>query len=254
MKKIFLLSAAASLLVLAGGDIAPVPVSDDGVEWSLTPYLWVASLQGDLPGEEDDAQADQAYADVVSSLDMVFMGYGEVRKGNFGLFGDIFFYGQTIEADIVYHDIAIGSDEIDIGIYTLAGFYRVLQGDGYYLDAVAGMRYWDIQNKLMLGSENNPLATIEGAKDWNNALVGAKGRVEINENWYLNGWVFATLADKAEYSTDIYGGVGYNYSDMTSFFLGYRQMSVGYEINRRFVNRSLDLDLGGPIAGVTFKF
>ena len=55
----------------------------------VAPYLWAAGLSGDVGVGGRTAQIDQSFGDILSDLDIGFMGVTEVRYDRFGVFSDL---------------------------------------------------------------------------------------------------------------------------------------------------------------------
>jgi hypothetical protein len=133
---------------------------------------------------------------------------------------------------------------------SLGGSYRLARSQDYFVDAVTGVRFWDLDNELRLTPGALPEANVSDHESWQDLFIGLKGRAMINESWYVSGWGVAAVTGDSSLAWDLFGAVGYTYSDVTSFVIGYRHQEVDYE-NGLFL---FDVELSGPILGVSFRF
>jgi hypothetical protein len=63
---------------------------EDTWRFEATPYLWAASLQGDVGvGRLTAEDIDASFSDLLKSLSVGFMGSFEAQKDRYGLFADI---------------------------------------------------------------------------------------------------------------------------------------------------------------------
>ena len=83
------LAAATLALGLLGTSPALADESSDGWHVSLTPYLWMIGVSGDLTLPGQDLSAD--FGDLWDHLDAGFLGKGEVRYDRFGVLGDVLY-------------------------------------------------------------------------------------------------------------------------------------------------------------------
>ena len=85
---------------------------------------------------------------------------------------------------------------------------------------------------------------------WADPVVGLKGRVSINPQFYLTSWALIGGGASSDIVWDLMGGAGYQFTDSFSAVVGYRAAGVDYE-NDGFV---YDTVQHGPILGAVFHF
>jgi hypothetical protein len=230
-----------------------VATADGGENWRFTvsPYLWITGQEGKvatLP-PADPAELDVSFSDVMDNLDIALMGLVEARKGRFGLFGEIFYIGISIDADTPGPFYSGGDYEQDLWGISVGGSYALVQNKDQILDAVVGVRFWDLDNELKLGAGAFPASKISEHESWNDPLIGFRGRTRLNEHWYLSGWGVAAVAGDSESAWDVFGGVGYEHSDAFSLTVGYRHQEVDYEKG----DFLFDVEMSGPVIGLVFR-
>ena len=94
------LAAALGLigLLAAGPAAAESPVSDE-LEITAAPYMWFLSLDGNATVKGQKGDVDVGFSDIWDNLNVGAMFEGEVRKGRFGV------YGNIIYADLESRDL-----------------------------------------------------------------------------------------------------------------------------------------------------
>jgi len=249
------LAAAVHQILLLALLVSPVSaVASDKDDWTfnVTPYLWVTGQKGQVATLPPAAPADLdvSFSDVISNLDMALMGLVEARNGRFGVFGEIFYVGVSADADTPGPFFSGADYEQDLLGISIGLSYALMQSSDHHLDAVLGVRFWDLDNELELGAGILPARKLSEHERWHDPFIGLKGRVNLNENWYLSGWGVAAVAGDSDSSWDLFGGIGYEYSDSFSLTAGYRHQEVDYK-NDGFL---FDVEMSGPVIGLTFRF
>src|SRR3954471_14025039 len=82
--------------------IAPARASDDDLRFSITPYLWLPSVDTQLSIRDEPIEngTDTNSFDVLSKLDFVMLVGGEVRKGKVGIVYDFQFIKLSDDGSI----------------------------------------------------------------------------------------------------------------------------------------------------------
>jgi hypothetical protein len=224
-------------------------------DWTFTvvPYAWVTGQEGKVATLPPAAPADLdiSFSDVIDNLDIGLMGIIEARKGRFAIFSEVFYVGISTDAANTPGPFYSGAEyEQDLWGITLGGFYELTQSDKYQLDAITGLRFWDLDNEFQLKAGTLPARNISHRENWNDLFIGLKGLFNLDKRWYLSGWVVAAVAGDSDSAWDVYGGVGYKYSDSFSLTVGYRHQEVDYE-DGDFL---YDIEMSGPAIGLNFLF
>jgi hypothetical protein len=229
------------------------PTSAEGSAFSITPYLWAAGIDGKIGvGGLSPAKVDQDFDDLLEDLDVGLTLFLDGRVGRFGVFGDVDYLKLSADGDpprgILFRDLDVDVDTFNGSLY---GYYRVLAGERAALDALAGGRLWyvrteiDLQGNLLSGQQ------ASASETWADPVVGLRGEVELGAGFHLFG-----LADiggfgvSSDSTWQAMGALGYRLTDRIVARAGYRHLAVDYD-DDGFV---YDVDLSGPILGVSFRF
>lgn len=79
---------------------------------------------------------------------------------------------------------------------------------------------------------NRGLSTGAGLS-WTDGIVGVRGAVPLTERWSMSGFADVGGFDSgSDLSWEIYGGGNYAFSSAWEGAIGYRYMSIKYQVNR----------------------
>ncbi len=221
------------------------------VELSL--YGWGSSVTGHVstvPGAPNQ-DVDDSFLDILENFDFGAMARGTARWRNWSVYGDM-----------VYSDLSEHGASDDPGwssykfntqtfIGTALGGYQILDGKGWSLDVLGGLRLMYVDNELDLRPGPNPAARIEDEETWVDPVLGFRGL-----------WTFWRGA-RAELLFDAGGfGVGSDVtyelfagvdapvieSERLRLHVGYRLLGVDYEND----GYKYDVFYSGPVLGAVF--
>jgi hypothetical protein len=233
----------------SAADLAPIP-SETGWVFTAAPYLWAIGMSGDVGSGTHVTNIDITAADVLSHLDLGFMGAGEVRNGPISFSGDLIYAKLSAGKDVSLGPFA-NHVELTTKMAMVTGLagYSVIYGDGGNLDVVAGARMWSLDNALAFSG--GTFGSFDDSHTWVDPLIGFKGRANISPDFYLTGWALAGgFGAASNFVWDVMGSVGYNFNKTFSMTAGYRAMGVDF----RKPDFTYSIVQGGPIVGFVFKF
>ena len=250
------LAAVVCALSLSMAQAADDSSSDETWQFSGAIYLWGAALGGETRTGDD---IDISFSDLLKNLDMAFMGMLDARKGKWSLLTDVIYLNvsddksRTTTADLIDRPVTA---KLDVGlkswIFSAAGGYEVYENDRTQLDVLAGARYLYMKPDLEFRiSEVGPFGPwrerVAESEDFIDAIVGVRGRTELNEKWYVNYYADIGTGE-SDLTWQLLAGFNYRFSKVDAAF-GYRY------IKWEFDDSVLDnLDVSGPYAGVRFDF
>ncbi len=249
------LAAALTLVAPLTANAADTYNSDDW-EYNASVYMWMPSLKGET---NFGADFDIDFGTLLDNLKMTFMGAFEARNGGWSLFTDVVYLnvGSSESATIEGKFLPVDRNrEVSIGlkswIITLAGGYNIVDSEKSRLDIIAGTRYLYIDIDLGLKVDVGPVRIFDRSVSvsdhvWD-AIVGVKGHVNIDANWYLP-YYFDIGAGGSDLTLQAMAGVGYKF-DWGDVVLTYRYLHYDYDSDFPIAN----LDISGPLLGAKFRF
>jgi hypothetical protein len=263
-----LLSMAGIAAMAAGAsaaDLAPAP-DTSGWTFDFEPYVWLAGINGDVGAyvnplnRKVTGEIDESISDVLQSFDIGLMGLAQARNGRFSVAADIFWVKLSSDGSFDGDRFDVNGDLTTENLM-LTGVvgYSFIQEDGYNLDFVAGARLWSVQNQVDINGDVTlgPITVpFEGqatqTETWVDPLVGLKGSALISDsNFFVNGWALVGgFGVSSEIMWDVYGAVGYQFTDSFSSTLGFRALGVDYRNN----DFTYDITQYGPQLGFLFRF
>ncbi len=248
--------AALTLVAPLTANAADAYKSDDW-EYSASVYMWMPSMKGET---NFGADFDIDFGTLLDNLKMTFMGAFEARNGDWSLFTDVVYLNVGgSQSGTVTGDGPFGlhrSRDVSIGlkswIITLAGGYNIVDSEKSRLDIIAGTRYFyleeDLGLKIDVGSVRIFDRSISVSDHVWDAIVGVKGHVNIDANWYLP-YYFDIGAGGSDLTLQAMAGVGYRF-EWGDVLLTYRHLHYDYDSD--FPNA--EMDVSGPLLGAKFRF
>lgn len=245
---------------------SPASAQDD-LRFSVTPYVWLPTLDGDLhfdtpPNVAGSPDVEVGPVDYLENLQGVLMVAAEARYGRFGVVTDFIYLDFSNEDAAVRSVTGPGPIEIpidagttfDLGgtLWTIAAGYDVMDDENVRVQVFAGARNLNADatvNWLLQGPLNQFPQSGEISDDVNawDGLVGVRGAAQSGN------WVFPYYADVGTGSTDLTWqasiGVGYRFGwgDLTAYYRGLHYEQGDDDLIEK-------LDLSGPAFGATFRF
>lgn len=221
---------------------------------SLTLYGLVPWVDTEVTGSGgNSAESSVTPGDIIDALDFGFMAAGESRFGKFSFLYDAV-YADLGENGTLGGPFA-GAAKVDVKILLASAAlgYVLHEENGTMVQGYGGIRVVDVKTDARLAGGGSVGAGFDARvnETWVDPMIGLRGRVEINEKVSLGG--FASIGGfgvGSDISFDIFGGVDYAFSDRFSANAGFRYMSFDYDAD----NAELDLEMYGPVVGITIKF
>ena len=225
-------------------------------QFEATLYGWYTDIGGTakhpggvVPGGPFTVEA----SDILDNLDMVFMGSFEARKNKW-----------LVITDAIYLDVGAGKSttvttqsgiplnanvDLDLSAWILSGAvgYDVVQTDRVTFAVVGGVRYATIDVDITLGALGRQAVSSE-SEGLLDGIVGVRGYLTLNENWYLPYYADIGTGD-SDLTWQALAGIGYRFS-WGDIRLAYRYLSYDLDDGKHLE----DLDVSGPILGVGFRF
>jgi len=217
----------------------PEPYNPDtGVHGSVTLYGWYVFPGGDITIGDETIGIGGGDGSIFDILDGFFMANGELRYGDFGVYGDVLYAGLS-------DDSANSGWELDTLVVTGLLTYDVMRSSSGFVQVGVGARYWEIDAGFYIG----PTIERDRNPNWVDFVGGFRGQQYLSDALYIEGTALVGFGG-SDFMWDVYGGLGYNFTPNFSGSIGYRGMGVNYDAGLT----ELDLTFHGPVAGLTLRF
>jgi hypothetical protein len=289
----WLLAACVGLAPAAWADGMPklaAPLTPNGGwKFQFTPYGWLPWISGNAVIEGRSFTVAQNPAQVLESLRMVWMSYGQAKKGPLTLFNDTM-YASLGSSDSFLHSRrfsphitgtlgAAASADYRYWTVEAGAMYEVMQWNSglsgrrvndTVLELLAGGRYWhqeldvnvalagtlDIDGLVIHGQE---ALAQSGSVDWVDPFIGARLRWQPapGEEVALRGDVGGFDAG-SKFTWQVLATYNWYLCTYQSLvldgYLGYRALSVDYEQGEGINRYEFDVLQQGPVMGITGRF
>ena len=249
-------AAAAKPAADLGSPKTPDP---DPWRFSFVPLAWGPSVSGNVTVHGQQASTDVSLDTLLGDLKGIAMADLELSKGKFGI------YAQPnwikLEADANAGPLSV-KDEMKIWIVDAAFFYQLGkwgQEKPVTLDALLGIRYWNINNDLTLSGPNggtlfNPSSTLSLI----DPIIGLRAQIYLTRklSLRLHGDVggFGVSNDSSDLSWQAMAMLGYDFSRHFSLLVGYRALSVDKHTGSGSSQDGADFIMHGGILGFDFHW
>ncbi|WP_454702936.1 hypothetical protein [Agrobacterium burrii] len=254
-------------------EVRAAPVGVDGADWAFqaTCYLWATGLNGNISPfrRAPTLHVEKSFSDVMENLN--FGGFLNVwgRYDRFVLSGDMMYVdttdskaagplpalqipglptlpaGAAIDADVDTQEF----------MATLQAGYRIVDTDGFSLDALAGARFWHISNEVAV-TASHPLigsvsATHKESFGWIDPVIGARAFFGLTDKLSVQGQVdIGGFGAGSDLTWSALATVNYIFTDTLSVSAGYKVLDVDYSDD----GYVFDSRLSGPVMGLTYRF
>src|SRR5262245_23146853 len=168
-------------------EAVPQASPDPGWEFSISPYFFLARLDGTVGVLGRQAEVNASFRDIFRNLDFALMGQVEARKGNWSILGDAMYMslsGKRVTPSPFFGDIDV---EVKETIIEPAVAYRVLKTERGSIDLVGGVRFWHVKPHITFQPRILPLVDVEDSKNWADPIVGARGTASLSPRVFVLG-------------------------------------------------------------------
>lgn len=249
---------AGVLLLIAGPEAL---CAQERLELQITPYAWLASVEGDITVRGQESSVDASFGDILDDLDLAAMGHVEARYGRWGAFVDPAY--MKLSADSSVGPVEADA-ELEILILEFGGLYRLASwGAGSErlagLDLLLGSRYWKADLDVDVELPAQGLARdVQGDQGWVDPLVGLRLQLPLSRRFLFNlrGDVggFGLSDDMSDFSWQALGLLGFAASEHIMLMAGYRALGVDYDTGSGRDRFALDTTIHGPLLGLGIWF
>lgn len=242
-----LLAAVGALLAAAGPAAA-----QEGWSFALSPYVWLPGMTTALDTDQGKVEIETDADDVLTELDFAFMGAAEARKDRWGLILDLIYSDISASTPTPLGLLWTEADvETRMTAFTTYAGYRVLENPKGYVDLLGGGRYYSLDVDLTLEPGIAEGRSFDLSDTWADPVLGARGRYAFTDRWYGTALGdYGGFGGGSDESWQLLATVGYQFNPRWSVQGGWRYLAIEKEVD----GLDLELDLSGPILGLTARF
>jgi len=231
---------------------APAAAQESGWRFALSPYLWTPGIKASVGTAVGTVGVDKSRTDVLSDLDLAFMGVFEARNGRWGLIADLF-YAELSQSRATPLGVLFSRARIETTAKELSGYiaYRIDENERIALDLMAGVQISSIDLDLSLSPGLLGGRRLGLSETWVDPVIGGRARFAITDDWFAT-----TFADVGGFGVDsdltwqAFAILGYQFNPHWSVQGGWRYFSAEKEVE----GRDVKVDYGGPLFGFTARF
>lgn len=226
------LTAVLSTVGLACHAGAQEAESEDW-EFSLIPYVWMSSMDGDVSIGDTSVPFDMSFSDILDRLDLAFMGRFEAWKKPWGFSVDTLYMNleDEIQRPLVKVEPKMEMLIADFGVSRWLGEVPLGQGDTpatMFFELIGGARY----SYLKTGVDITPGANLRQSGDWLEPFVGGRIRLQASDKWAFvvrgdaGGFGIGSASELTRNAALV---IHYQWLSNLSLQLGYRIMGLDVE-------------------------
>lgn len=281
-RRLYLLATLFIGLLAFGESHAQADANANEWQYTLTPYLWLPTIDGSLnyslpPGGGGSPNVSVGPTDWLDLLNFALLIGGSARNDDFVIFSDFIYLSMsTTDSRVASVDdpgpgilpplpvdvtLTLGTkSELDGLAWTLAAGYRIENASDSTMDAFAGVRYfgvdvstrWSLTADIMTPGGGTALPSEGGVSsdtDLWDAIIGVRGQFDLTSE---------------KLSVPYYFDIGTGQSDLTwqgmaglSWAFGWGDLLVLYrhleydEGSGKLLN---NFSFSGPLIGARFSF
>jgi hypothetical protein len=237
----FLVAALAAAASASAADAATGGSSSQTTGWSyaVTPYLWVATLTGDVgaDGAQGSTESDYSFF-ALENLERYGAAHFAATSAHWGAFADWVYvdFGDSFTRSRIETSLGLKGD-----VYELGASYAL--GELPQLTLLGGLRLIDIDTRVEL----NPGPDGSGGQRFTDPFIGVEYRHAFAGSWYVDAR--GDIGLSADRTSQVVASVGYRFGDRLEAFGGYRYLKA--ELRDEIV---ADVALQGPGIGFTWRW
>jgi opacity protein-like surface antigen len=264
------LTVLAGILLLCLGEAACAQsdLGADTWDFRLTPYFWLADLDGDSTLSGITASAELDFSELWDFVDFGLSGRLEAWNGKWGLFFDGSYldlgtdYATSVGPAVIDTEVDLRQTILDIGLG-----YRLVEvrvgkdaAQSLTLESLGGLRYEYLKQEAKLNVAAGPFAagrTIGGDEEWVEPFVGARLTWAVTKTFAaairgdIGGFGIGSASDL---TWNLLAGVDWQFRKNMSLKAGYRILDIDYERGSGTSTFGLDAQMKGPILGLSIYF
>lgn len=233
-----------AVAAVASASAAQAAPRDEGWQFTLQPYLLAPAMDGSSGIAGLNVGVDVSRKDVISNLNIGFLGYVEAARGDWAIGVDT----NYMNLDATPDDQRISANISQTAVQPMV-FYRISPN----FELMGGIRYNSIGIEFEF--ENPNIASRSRRKDWVDPIIGARVNLPIggrNSFSFLGN--IGGFGVGSDISLQVRPMLNFGISGSTTIDVGYQWVYMDYESGSGLNRFAYDVMTEGPILGITFTF
>lgn len=234
-------------------DKTPTKETSSGLsDWELSfaPYVYMTGLSGTVGTSGRTAEISLSFADIVSDLDLGFMGALEARKGKIVILNDILWTKLSEKRGTPLNGYSRAKIGTNLFLWSPELGYRLYDGQRGSFDLVGGIRLTSVEVNLNFDSGKLPGFNVSNRKTWAAPIIGAHGVLNVTPKFFLSTAFDVGGGFGVSFVGQYYGGAGYRVTRKATLVGGYRYLRNNYRDDHGFI---FDTSMNGILVGAKFK-
>jgi hypothetical protein len=233
----------ASTHSAAAAEADSAAASSSGWRYTVSPYVWVATITGDFGADGAEGSTDSGYSFwALENLQGYASVHFDARADKWGWFADALYvdYGDDFTRPKLTTSLGVTGE-----IYELGAVYALTKDFGFAV--LAGGRAVNLKVSVAL----NPGPDRSVSRAIADPFVGVEYTHPIGEHWYVDArgdYGGFNLESKSQ--THVLAAFGYRFSDRLTAFGGYRYLKIDFQSTREV----LRMTAAGPAFGFSWSW
>lgn len=236
--------------------------NDKNWAFQVTPYLWAAGISGEVsPFQRGPTIGiDKSFSDVMHDLNFGTFVNVWGRYDRFVVSGDLMYVDTTDEKTSgplpplppPLPPIASVNASVDTKEFmsTLQAGYRIYDSPAFTLDALGGVRFWHISNRVTVQAAGLS-GSYKESFGWADPVIGARALLRLTDKLSVQAQADIGGFGVGSKSTwQVLATANYIVNNHLSVSAGYKVLDVDYNHD----GHVFDSRLSGPVLGMTYRF
>jgi len=242
---------SSSNTLMTAATAAQTSTNDNHWHFGFAPYFYLTGISGTVGARGRQLEIDANFGKIWENLDVGLMGTFEARKNRFVFLGDLMWVKLSQERDTPGRFYSTAKLGISLFILDPEAGYRILRSDRGSLDVLGGVRIWSVETNVNVTTGLLPGFDVSQRKTWAAPVVGLRGLYGLSSKFYLTTKFDIGGGIGADFTTQVFAGVGYRITPHIALAGGYRYLLVDYDDDSGFI---FNTRMNGFVFGVKFDF
>jgi opacity protein-like surface antigen len=246
MKNRWVLSAITICAAITFSVDAKADDFTEGWAFEVTPYAWLADINGDVTVNSTEARTKDSFSDLYDGVDLSGSLLGVVRKDRFLIWAQADYLGlDSDNLDAAPPNASLETYTTHLG--TAVGYQFEGLVEGSIIDAMIGLRYGHFETKATI----NGVRTGEETTDVVDPMLVVRPNVPITDWIMLNPILGVGGGGDSDFIFDLQPQLHFQFTKHFATRVGYRRLHYKYQSDQ---GHAFDATIQGFIVGVGYTF